>query len=462
MKRCLALCLIFTFLLCGCGDPEGTADNPNEQVKETVYSVGVATMIINPRESDKATLAGFGYVDRGYEGHRDDIELSTAVFSSKGLTFAILSADILGWDSDVMDRVRARVESEIGFPGENILFNATHTHSGPTTQKNTVGIGKVSESYNEFLISQTVACIRRAYDDREDCTLYQGKTDAKGIAMNRRKEVNGTVTMTPDPEKECCEECDIIYAKCGDDVKLILFSFGCHPSIMNGNYMTADFVGAARTVMKNRYPTATPLFVQGCGGDAKPNALNDAGTGFVYEDYNAVKKIGNLLAQNVLSFISLGKGTQVADDLAFSDVSFTLPLQKHSYTREEFLEKAESNRHNTNYDVYMWYYENFDNLPDSAPYLIQRIDFGNGMTVIAMMGEVVWGYDKLVSDLLPDRNVMVAGYSNGVYGYICTEEVYEEGGYEPFGSTDIYQLSYGYPSNVEKLIMARATALCAK
>ncbi len=465
MQRLFVLLLVFVFLFCGCSDAteapaggEGDLQNP----VPTVYKVGVNTLCIDPRANDGATLAGFGNANRRYDGNLDSIEVSCAVFEGNGVTFAIVSADILGWDSAVMANIRNQVENKLGFSGENILFNATHTHSGPTTQTNTVGIGVVSESYNQYLISQTFDCMQGAFNQREEMTLYHGTADASGIALNRRKEVNGTVSMLPNPEKECCEECDVLVGKKDGTVRLILFSFACHPSILNGNYMSSEYVGAARRVLETRYENATAMFIQGCGGDAKPNVVTENGDRFKPNDYSDVQIIGNRLAQSVVSCIGRDKIKPVAGDLLFKDTSFTLPIQKESTTKEEYLQMAEAKKGHYLYEVYMWYYENYDSLPTSAPYLLQRIDFGSGMTIVAMMGEVVWGYDKLISDLLPERNVLVAGYSNGVYGYICTTDMYDEGGYEPYGSTGIYQLSYGYPRDIQDTIMTYAATLCGK
>ena len=43
-------------------------------------------------------------------------------------------------------------------------------------------------------------------------------------------------------------------------------------------------------------------------------------------------------------------------------------------------------------------------------------------------------FQHYAQQLLPDDFVAVAGYGEGCTGYICTEQAYDEGGYEPTAS----------------------------
>ncbi|HCG35914.1 MAG TPA: hypothetical protein DER23_06165 [Clostridiales bacterium] len=465
MRRMMGWMLLLSLLFCGCRSKEPDTQPQNGETDQetetgTNVDVGVSTVCINPREENEITLAGFGNDNRGYDGILDDIEVGCVVFSANGVKCAVIAADILGWDMEIMAQLRERVERELGIPQDNLLFNASHSHSGPTTQKNTVGIGVVSESYNAYLTELTFQCMQQAAGDLETCRLYKGTAPAENVAINRRRVVNGTMQMSPNPNEACCNECDVIVAKRGNSFKVVLFSFGSHPSILNGNYISAEFVGAARTVIENRYEGATAIFVQGCGGDAKANITDETQTRFISNRYEDVYILGNRLAQDIIRYIDGGKLKSVKGDVAVKVSRFSLQLQKNIKKKEDYVTLAEENRGHYLHKVYRWYYDHYDELATEVPFMLQRIDLGDSLTIVAMMGEVVWGYDAKISALMPNRTVVVAGYSNGVYGYICTAKMYPEGGYEPDRSTTIYQLPAGYLPETESNILSSAAQLC--
>ena len=64
-------------------------------------------------------------------------------------------------------------------------------------------------------------------------------------------------------------------------------------------------------------------------------------------------------------------------------------------------------------------------------YPVQVIRLGDGFHVIALGGEVVVDYSlRLKRELGGPSSVWVAAYSNDVLGYIPSERVLREGGYE--------------------------------
>src|SRR5262249_33751413 len=60
----------------------------------------------------------------------------------------------------------------------------------------------------------------------------------------------------------------------GDDgkgqLKALLFGYACHNTTMNFYKWCGDYAGFAQIDLEKRYPGATALFVQACGGDSNP------------------------------------------------------------------------------------------------------------------------------------------------------------------------------------------------
>ena len=92
--------------------------------------------------------------------------------------------------------------------------------------------------------------------------------------------------------------------------------------------------------------------------------------------------------------------------------------------------------------------ERYNTLKDTVTFTIQKIELNKEFSIIAMGGEVVVEYGLYTKNINPDKTVISAAYSNGLVGYIPTDEMFAQGGYEPDGST-IYYL---YPSQLRSSI----------
>jgi hypothetical protein len=84
-------------------------------------------------------------------------------------------------------------------------------------------------------------------------------------------------------------------------------------------------------------------------------------------------------------------------------------------------------------------------------YPVQAIRFGRDLTLLALGGEVVVDYDLRAKREYPGEPLMVAGYSNAVMGYIPSERILREGGYEAVDNL-IY---YGQPGPFAPGVEAR-------
>jgi len=467
--RISLLIISVSLILCGCETaPEtlGTTSPVTSAVStepKEYTKVGVATVCTNPPEGidmSGFTLTGFGNIDRKFEGIHDDLEIGCTAFDINGTKSAIIVSDTLGWDKDLTDELRYKVEKELGIPADALLFNASHTHSAFNTLTNTLGLGRLVPEYKDFFYEAAFDCIKAAFEDLEDAEIYTGVTTASEVNISRRKIVNGKCSWAPSAKDPSSDETTVMKVVCGDKIKAVLFCFACHPSTLNGSYASADYVGPAREYIEEEFEGATAMFIQGCGGDQKTYNLNPGGGSFKYGTFDDIERLGDRLGTAV---VKLCKATndrmkKLEGDISAEMVRFEIPLQENTKTKADY-ERLMKTSTGVLVEVYTWFYENYENLPTSKPYSVQRIDFGSDFTVFALEGEVVVEYDKLFKDLLPDRQVMVAGYSNGEIGYICMTHMYDEGGYEPITSCDYYGIPQGFVPEIQSIIMDNAKTL---
>ena len=88
----------------------------------------------------------------------------------------------------------------------------------------------------------------------------------------------------------------------------------------------------------------------------------------------------------------------------------------------------------------------------TVTYPIQAISFGKDLTLVALGGEVVVGYDLRLKKEYPKTKLIVAGYSNDVMCYIPTAQILKEGGYEAVDSMIYYAQPASFTPEVEETI----------
>lgn len=455
MKR-IVLIIIILISLISCNATPAIADEP----RDGTY-IGVHREIISPTQSygAKLFLAGFGTYTRDYEGVHDEITLTVVAFEIDGVKSAIIAADVLGFDRELTDELRIRVQNELDIPGDSLLFNASHTHCAPNVLTNTVGIGDFTQEYADYFYETAFECIKQAFEDLTPGQLYFGSQKTSGIvAVNRRYIRDGVCYWGPWYEGPRDDNAYIIHAVCDNKTRAVLFSYAGHPTIYNGPYVSAEYVGYARNYIEEKIAGAVSVFMQGCGGDLKGNHTNADKTAFAVGGWDELARIGAILGKAVVDGINNGlEPVTGKSEVSISRFELQLQPAKLSKAQYQILMNSSSD---VLADVYKYFYENYDNLATTRPYSVMRFDLGSNLTLIAMEGEVSVEYAPIMKELLPDREVFVLGYSNGEPGYICLERQYAEGGYETEDSMKYYKIAEGYAPDSQYLIIEKAMELC--
>ena len=92
-------------------------------------------------------------------------------------------------------------------------------------------------------------------------------------------------------------------------------------------------------------------------------------------------------------------------------------------------------------------------VPSSYPYSVEVWQFGSGLTMVGLAGEVVVDYDLRLKKELGLDNLWVAGYSNDVFAYVPSERILKEGGYEGGGAMIYYGQPGPFAPGIEKTII---------
>ncbi len=400
-------------------------------------------------------------------GVLDDL-YSTAVVLDDGSTkVALVGNDLIYMEASLASAIRARIAKQTDIPGDNVLLNASHTHSGPSIS--VLSPDPVDLEYREWVIQRITDTVVRANAALEPASLAIG--EAEGLfAINRRKVVDGTSSMLPNYEDTVDNRARVIRVdRLDGSVLAIVFSAACHGTGIDyrGNPLIGgDYISPAKDEIERSFAAeGAPIavFLTGCGGNIRPRVLTPAGDRFhpcTAAEIQALGRGAGAVAVRAAreSHMAVGYPITVARE------QLPLPFQDPPTIEELKLYRTESGRNRwlTWADYLIEKLENGEQLPTTVDMEVQVVRLG-GVCIVAMGGEVFVEIGLAIERALQDSHraqmALTLGYSNSEVGYVCTAKSYPEGGSEP---ADFYRW-FWYPApfrpETEQFVVSRALAL---
>jgi neutral ceramidase len=97
------------------------------------WRAGVASVIITPEKS--MWMAGFAARTHPSEGKLHELWAKALVFEdAAGKKALLITTDLSGIPKSISDNIRNRLEKSFRLSRSQIIFNTSHTHSGPVLQ----------------------------------------------------------------------------------------------------------------------------------------------------------------------------------------------------------------------------------------------------------------------------------------------------------------------------------------
>ena len=234
-------------------------------------------------------LAGYG--DRRGKpssGAHDPITVGALVLGDGADTVAIVASDLLVVTENVAEAVRSAVAERVPLLADDILFNASHTHSGPGAfAPGWLGsqfAGPYDPQVFEAIATTMTAAVVDAYHDLAPARLGQGRVAVPEHVHNRAREGAGV-----DPDLH------VMRLEKEDGSLLTLVSYAAHATLVRSDNMelSADYPGALVRFLENE-TGGTAFFLAGAMGSMGPVAPEGL------EGLEAAKAMGRSLAARVL------------------------------------------------------------------------------------------------------------------------------------------------------------------
>ncbi|WP_019987330.1 neutral/alkaline non-lysosomal ceramidase N-terminal domain-containing protein [Rudanella lutea] len=437
----LVVSLLLTFLFAISANAQG-------------WKAGVARAVITPQ----GAIWQGGYASRTHasDGKLHDLcAKALALQDANGKRAVLVTTDLLGFPKPMSDRIRQRLQQSLGLAKADVILNSSHTHSGPVLGKALQDIYPVGppeqatiDAYTRWLEDQVVQLVTKAFADLEPAELFS-QNGVTRFQVNRRNNKEASLreqTELRGPNDYAVPVLKVLNRR--GVLKAVAFGYACHPTVLDLYQLSGDWPGFAQLELEKTYPGATALFFQGAAGDQNP-----------------------LPRRTIPLARQYGREMAVAVERVLDEPMRALPAQLGTAYAEIDLKlnpvpsDADLTRLTTHKDAYMqrWATRMLAEKKagvqfiSSYPYPVQVWNVG-GQSLFSFGGELVIEYALEIKKRFgPDAFVLA--YSNDVMGYVPSETILKEGGYEGDSSQMVYGLPSTWTTGLQAQILAEVERL---
>jgi hypothetical protein len=428
---------------------------------------GVAEVNITPPVG--ATLCGFAARKGPSESVHDDLYARALALDDGKTRLGIVTADVISFAPDLVDRIRALALEQTGIPGTHLALNGSHSHSGPTVMAFR-SMGDRDPAYEDVLCRKVAGALKMAADRLEAASLSVGRAPVR-IGHNRReKRKDGKMVLGHNPGGPEALWVDVLRADRADGSPMgVLYAHAAHPVNLRGLEISAEYPGYAARFIARNLDGATPMFAQACCGDINCAPMDGR--------FETSERQGTVLGSAAVT-AALQAGPVGGRGLAAACRGIDLPLlvpsveeaERALEEQRESLNRARKEGRATPYQLRVWHEGQMGWAEDylkaaregsrgqTQAFEIQAMRIGD-LALVAYPGEMFVEYQLWLDRESPFSRTITLGYTNGCVGYVPTAAAYPEGGYEVNGAFRYYG-TLMITSDCERLIReATADAL---
>jgi hypothetical protein len=385
-------------------------------------------------------------------GVHDRLFARTIVFSDGTTELVVTVCDLVGVGEQIVRRCRELAESELGIPAGNVLIAATHTHSGPLD----VNAPELSP-YAEQVAQGVLRSIREARQSCQPVTLKAGTVEVTTISQNRRD---------PDGPIETMATVVVATPVTGGRPIATLVNYACHSTVLEHDNMeySPDFPGAMARFLE-REIGGTAVYLQGAAGNINPVWMR--------HDFTEVERVGGILGaaatRVVHELTPLGHGQWCinlswsedvekapggsllsAAPLAATRVLLEFP-RREGRSQDDLRKEIEGleadrsaaggdleRRHELTARINQLRVEwavagrRASGAPPASviPVEVQAMRITQECAIVTLPGEFFVETGAAIRSAAGIPHLLIAGYANGMIGYVPPEEAFEHAGYE--------------------------------
>jgi hypothetical protein len=401
--------------------------------------VGVAKVDITP----DTPVRMYGYASRkteseGIAGRLQAAALAIGQDHGEGPA-VLLTVDCGAVPGDIRQEVLRRLQAKTGLKPERFMLCNSHNHSGPDLK----GMQELTGQEHEHL-----AAYARQLTDRLDEVVQQALASRRpgqlawaqgrvSFAANRRVLKDGKWSGFGAVLEAPADHSLPLLRVTDADGKLlaVVINYACHNTTLRGNFQQihGDWAACAQACIEAGQPGAVAMVTIGCGADADPHP---------HGSVELCERHGRELADEVKRLLA-GEFKPVAPTLTARTVTLQIPYDPVPPIEE--LREAAKNSYRLQRLLRLL--ERGEQPPTTREYSIAVWTFGDDLAMVFLADEVVVDYALRLKRELEGRPLWINAYSNDVSGYIASNRLLDEGGYEVNNSLSA-AVTYGHPGRL--------------
>jgi neutral ceramidase len=421
----------------------------------TNFQAGAAKVDITP---SLGTIIGADFLPHYARFIHDPLFSKSLVFSDNDMIVAIIVVDICIMDTDFMDDVKSRIQSEAGIEPKNILLASNHNHAAGDII-NLLG-GAADVAYKKKLPALIIESVKLAKNNLQPAKIASDLVNVPEYVLCRRYlmaegyESKNPVTRKNDivktnpfggedkiigPAAKTDPELSFLAVKSLDDKWIsVLANYSLHyVGDWPDDSITADYFGEFSNQIKEKLGADDDfvgIMSNGTSGDVNiwdfmnPNR-------FPTEHYAKTKLIGGDLAQKSIEKMS-NLTWEIEPNISVKYDELTLNIRKPSteeleIAKQEFIADDFENL-SLKSDMIQRIYNReqllLNEFPDTSTLSVQAIKIGN-LIIGAMPGEFFAETGLKLKEGVNLHNYFTISLANS-YGYVPPAHEIDRGGYE--------------------------------
>ncbi len=396
-----------------------------------------AFTIINPEE--KISLSGYNNRPEPFSKIGMDLEANLFSIKNNNGRLDILSLDTLFFNENIFEYNNLADTS-------NIFAGASHTHFAPSIDDTKKNLGTTNKAYFEKTQSQIFDLLK----NEPDQTLHKIEYFSLNpkLTINRRRKTilyhlnpfrwKSYIELKPDYFGRTNNTIHILLFKNDkNQVISIIWSLACHPTIWPAkNEVSSDFIGTIRLKLREKYGQIPILFFQGLSGNIWAN--------IVPFQWN-IKNIKQELLKQPNEFIPYTEdqyhnwSNNLANEIINTLISEKpLKVKPHLYLKKIKIPLTQ--------------------IIDKPIYGINDLticefNLSDNIKIIGFSAEPVVQYYDIIKRIYKDNLIIPVGCIGTTFGYLPTNKMIKEGGYESDGFFKIFGYNSSFKKNIEKIII---------
>jgi neutral ceramidase len=387
--------ILFIMLSSSAGAQSKAADKSS-------IKMGVAQVnITNPAPT---VMAGYAARTTPSTGVHDSLYASCLFFTGDKIKAMIISVDLIGFTSAFVDELKGEISKATGVEPGNLMIVAVHNHGAPSPRATDSDATNTVPAYVKFLKERVITMAMAA--TRNPVPVKMGISKGScNLNINRRALIaNGSIWLGRNPDGPCDHELVVSrFEDMNDKTLAVLLNWPCHGTVsgQDNTLITGDWPGAAaRYIKKNEGSDVVVAVTIGASGDINPIY----GPG---KNFTEIEAVGFHVGREACKALASVKTFPLKDVQTTSTV-MSFPGKKPG--KDDFPQAT------------------FEPGPEAV---IRLTVFKIGELVLSgVSGELVNEIGMDVKNRSPYSNTIVVTHCNGSSGYICTDKMFPEGGYE--------------------------------